>query len=193
MVAQEPQLKPTPDPTVLTTEQLQREVSTINRELELRKASSLREMLSLEELVKTLINGLDHVMSEKFVSIATTFELIEKQRVEQKKDTKDAVDAALTAQKEAVKEQTTAFGLATAKSEAAMTEQLKQLNATFTAAIKGVTDLLNDTKDRISKMEAMRLGGEGAVNNRRADTAIMIASVGGLVAAGSAIYNAVRG
>lgn len=167
--------KPPSDPSELTTAQI------------LREASILRELLEANA------SGANAVVEQKFAAVDRQFDLVERMRVEQKKDTKDAVDAALTAQKEAVKEQTTAFGLATAKSEASMTEQLKQLNATFTAAIKGVTDLLNDTKDRISKMEAMRLGGEGAVDNRRADTAIMIASVGGLVAAGSAIYNAIRG
>ncbi len=166
-----PWMRPPSDPSELTTAQI------------LREASILRELLESRS------HGADAVVEQKFAAVDRQFELVERMRVEQKKDTKDAVDAALTAQKEAVKEQTTAFGLATAKSEMAMTEQLKQLNATFTAAIKGVTDLLNDTKDRISKVEAMRLGGEGARDNRRADTAIIIAAVGGLIAAGSAIYN----
>lgn len=170
-----PWMRPPSDPSELTTAQI------------LREASILRELL------ETSARGADQVVEQKFAAVDRQFELVERMRVEQKKDTKDAVDAALTAQKEAVKEQTTAFGLATAKSEAAMTEQLKQLNATFTAAIKGVTDLLNDTKDRISKVEAMRLGGDGVRENRRADTAIMIAAVGGIVAVGSTIYNMIHG
>lgn len=170
-----PWAKPPSDPSELTTAQI------------LREASILRELLEANA------TGANSLVEQKFAAVDRQFELVERMRVEQKKDTKDAVDAALTAQKEAVKEQTTAFGLATAKSEAAMTEQLKQLNATFTAAIKGVTDLLNDTKDRISKMEAMRLGGDGVRENRRADTAILIAAVGGLVAAGSTIYTIVHG
>ncbi len=164
-------MRPPSDPSELTTAQI------------------LRETAILRELLETNVTGVSAVVEQKFQAVDRQFDLVERMRVEQKKDTKDAVDAALTAQKEAVKEQTTAFGLATAKSEMAMTEQLKQLNATFTAAIKGVTDLLNDTKDRISKVEAMRLGGDGVREDRRADTAIIIAAIGGLVAAGSAIYN----
>jgi hypothetical protein len=89
-------------------------------------------------------------------------ELIERQRVEQKADTEKAVQAALSAAKEAVKEQTTAFALATDKSERSMTEQLKQLNVTFTTAIGGAMDLLNDLKERVGKMESLKQGGREA-------------------------------
>lgn len=64
--------RPVPDPTVLTTEAL------------------LREVGHLKEL-----------MDEKFVSMAALMERAEEQRREQKLDTRSAVDAALQAQKEA--------------------------------------------------------------------------------------------
>lgn len=169
------QERPPSDPSELTTQQILREVSI------------------LRELMESTANGANAVVEQKFAAVDRQFELVERMRVEQKKDTKDAVDAALTAQKEAVKEQTTAFGLATAKSEAAMTEQLKQLNATFTAAIKGVTDLLNDTKDRISKVEAMRLGGEGAVNNRRLEAGQVLSILSFAAAALAVIYSIIHG
>ncbi len=170
-----PQFKPPSDPSELTTAQI------------LREASILRELLEANA------TGANSLVEQKFAAVDRQFELVERMRVEQKKDTKDAVDAALTAQKEAVKEQTTAFGLATAKSEMAMTEQLKGLTTNYNARIDGLTNAHNDTKDRVSRIESMRAGGEGAVTSRRADTAIMIAAIGGVVAAGSAIYNIVRG
>lgn len=170
-----PHYRPPSDPSELTTAQI------------LREASILRELLEANA------TGASLLVEQKFSAVDRQFELVERMRVEQKKDTKDAVDAALTAQKEAVKEQTTAFGLATAKSEAAMTEQLKQLNATFTAAIKGVTDLLNDTKDRISKVEAMRLGSDGAHDNRRADAAILISAIVGILMVITTIYTMIHG
>lgn len=169
------QERPPSDPSELTTQQI------------LREASILRELL------ESNATGANAVVEQKFAAVDRQFDLVERMRVEQKKDTKDAVDAALTAQKEAVKEQTTAFGLATAKSEAAMTEQLKQLNATFTAAIKGVTDLLNDTKDRISKVEAMRIGGEGAVNNRRLESGQVLSILSFAAAVVAIIYSILQG
>ena len=88
---------PVPDPTVLTTQALYREVS------------------SLRELIELRIEDLSGLLDEKFLRTEQQFELVERQRVEQKNDTKNAVDAALTAQKEAAKEQTVASDRAIAK------------------------------------------------------------------------------
>ena len=134
--------KPTPDPTVLTTEQLLREVDRV------------------KELMTSELRGLASVIEERFGSVGTQFDLVERQRVEQKKDTKDAVDAALAAAKEAVKEQTTASGMSIAKSETATSEQLKQLNVTFTTAILGVNDKFDDLKERVGRIENIKVGGK---------------------------------
>jgi len=149
--------RPVPDPTILTTEQL------------------LREVAALRELVQSDIEGLEAIVAEKFRSVDQQLELVERQRVEQKADTKAAVDAALTAQKEAVKEQTTASDRAIAKSEASMTKQLEQMGSTFTASIKGVTDNLDDVKERVGKMEAMKLGGQEVKTENRSQTSLIIA------------------
>jgi hypothetical protein len=138
--------RPVPDPTVLTTTQLLREIAAVNDRTEL------------------LFTGLREIMEEKFDSVDRQLALGEQQRVEQKADTKAAVDAALTAQKEAVKEQTSASGLAIAKSEAATKEQLTALNATFTTAVNAVSASLNDLKDRVVAMEAVRQGGRETIS-----------------------------
>jgi hypothetical protein len=136
---------PVPDPTALTTEQL------------------LREIDRTKELVEALLAGKEALTAERFLSVARQLDLVEQQRVEQKSDTKSAVDAALTAQKEAVREQTTASERSIAKSEAATTKQLEQLSATFTTAIKGVTDALQDLKDRITRVESLKQGGKDTI------------------------------
>src|ERR1035437_10183675 len=79
-----------PDPTARTIETLYREIT------------------GQQEMTDVLMKGIERIVDEKFASVNTQLQLIERQRVEQKKDTKDAVDAALTAQKEAVREQTIA-------------------------------------------------------------------------------------
>jgi carboxypeptidase C (cathepsin A) len=140
------------DPSFLTTAQL------------------LREIAGLKEWTETLVDGKALVTVEKFAAIDRQLSLVERQRVEQKEDTKTAVDAALQAQKEAVREQTIASERAIAKSEAATTKQLDQQSATFGTAISGVSsnlsdhkDLvsnsLSDLKDRVTGMENIRRGG----------------------------------
>lgn len=153
---------PASDPSELTTKQL------------------LREITILRELINAMFDGSQRITEEKFNAVTGQFNLIERQRVEQKADTKAAVDAALTAQKEAVKEQTTASERAIAKSEAATKEQLTQLSATFTQAIKGLTDILNDTKERVSKSESASQGSNG-VQSKFLAIAAVCAAVGGLI------------
>jgi hypothetical protein len=61
-----------------------------------------------------------------------------------------------TAQKEAVREQTTASELAIGKSETAIKEQLHQLTATFATANNAQSENLSDLKDRIGAIESER-------------------------------------
>jgi hypothetical protein len=128
--------------------------AAIQRQDDLRVAESraLREKIA----------ALEKVMDAKFTSIDREFVLIESRRVEQKVDTKVAVDAALSAAEKAVKEQTVASEKTIIKSETSAAEQSKQQNATFTAALKGVTDILADLKERVGKIEARTVGGREA-------------------------------
>lgn len=132
---QQVQSSPNPDPTILTTQALFREIKHIEDSM----AAAFKEV----EILST----------EKFRRVEQQFELVERQRVEQKKDTKDAVDAALTAQKEAVKEQTAASERAIAKSEEATRKQLEQLSNTFTTAFEGMRRSIDETKERISEAD----------------------------------------
>lgn len=105
-----------------------------------------------------------------------------------------------TAQKEAVKEQTTASERAIAKSEASTTKQLEQQSATFSTSIKGVGDTIGDLKDRLTRMEGMGQGGEKVVRTQQAasntDTsrgnmivALVIGVLGVLISIGSILFS----
>lgn len=148
--------RPVPDPTVLTTEQL------------------LRAIADQEKLLKTLLEGSGAVVNERFESVATQFGLIERQRVELKKDTKDAVDAALAAAKEAV-----------AKNETSTKEQIAQLAQTFSAAIKAVEDKYDDAKDRLTRIESLKQGGKEQLTALYAFAAFLLTVlvIGGILAA----------
>jgi hypothetical protein len=154
---------PVPDPTVLTTQALYREVAALQELIEQRltnlghstddkfdgvdKVEELTnrervgQLSSLKEILEQRIESLEALVSQQF-------DLVERQRVEQKKDTKDAVDAALTAQKEAVREQTVASERSIAKSEGATSKQLEQQQATFATAIEGLRRSIDEVKER---------------------------------------------
>lgn len=166
---------PPPDPSHLTTAQIQREVSV------------LRELIDSRQL------GTDSLNGQRFEAIEKRWLFVNEMRIEQKRDMKDALDAALAAAKEAVTQQNAAFGLATSKSETAMSEQMKQINVTLGTAIESVTQRLNEVKEQVSGMESARQGGNSALHNRRADISQMIALLSLLVSVAVMIFVVANG
>ncbi len=160
-------VKPDPDPTTLTTEQMLREVS------------------NLDALVSSRMTGLRELIESQLTRA-------ERQRVEQKADTKVAVDAALLAAKEAVsaallaakeavREQTIASERAIAKSEAATSEQLKQLASTFTTMAAGMTTNHDDLKERVGKIEAIKLGAAESRTEHSTSVGLIAGGIGAAV------------
>lgn len=182
---------PVPDPTVLTTEALQREILALRQLLELR-VTALREMLqqSVDDLHRLMASELE-VQSvrceQQFEKVGLQLQLVEQQRIEQKADTKAAVDAALTAQKEAVSEQTTASERSIAKSETATTKSIEQLGATFNTANDGMRRDIDGLKERIVVAESLKVGGREAVVTRQQGALSANAIVGTVIGAAGVI------
>jgi hypothetical protein len=158
MVSGDPQenSRPVPDPTILTTEQL------------------LREISALKDLVESWIDGLEQVNAEKMRSVWSQFETVERQRIEQKADTKAAVDAALAAQQDAVREQTIASERSIAKSETATEGKLDQLGRTFDTNIKNLQEIAADNKDRIRTLEALKTGARETIAAQRLNVGALV-------------------
>jgi len=166
---------PVPDPTTLTTEALRREVASlqvlieqrvaalkelveskfkgVGVELDLRQEGRSTEISYIKAQIDDDVRGLRDLVTEKFKTVDLAFDLVERQRIEQKKDTKDAVDAALTAQKEAVREQTTASERAIAKSEAATNKQLEQQLLTSGTANEALRRAIDEVKERVADVD----------------------------------------
>jgi hypothetical protein len=153
--------RPVPDPTVLTTQQLERAISGLREILEAR-LNGMDKALSLthEELNRRATEGslkvshLRELSDEKFSSIQTQF-LERDTRTEQtSRDSKVAVDAALQAAKEAVGEQNKSSALAIAKSESATTKQIDQLVVLISTGTNAQDSKINDIKDRITTLES---------------------------------------
>jgi uncharacterized protein YicC (UPF0701 family) len=148
--------RPVPDPTVLTTEQLLREIAGVDQKIS-----------ALKELTESDLEGLEAVVAEKFITVDTQFGLIERQRVEQKTDTGNALAAALAAAKEAV-----------TKTEEATKEQIAQLKQTFDTALAGMQALLNDVRDRVARIENVKQGGQEQKSETRESQASLYAFLG---------------
>lgn len=157
------------DPTNRTLATLQREIENVSERLESRIRSEAR------------------LGNEKFDSVSREFELIERMRVEQKLDTKQAVDAALIAQKEAVKEQTLASEKSIAKSEAATAKQIDALSVSFNQAMDSLLKSQNDLKDRVVSMESGIAGRVSENRDHRASLNTVIAGATGTVSAAGVI------
>lgn len=142
---------PTPDPTSLTTAALDREISHL-------REFFISSLDKLDEKLNTSIVHRGELLDVRFASVEQRFDIAEKARVEQKADTKGEVAAALTAQKEAVKEQTIASEKSISKSEAATAEAIRQLSERFGAAIESVSRSVNDVKDRVITIESLKTG-----------------------------------
>lgn len=154
--------RPVPDPTVLTTQALYREVAAL-RELIEQRIRALAEETNAERVatratITEAIRARTILDEEVQRRTDLQFRLVEQQRVEQKKDTKDAVDAALTAQKEAVREQTAASALAIGKSEAATSKALEQLGVTFKTEIESLRRSIDENKDGLNALVNQKLG-----------------------------------
>lgn len=165
--------RPVPDPTSLTTEQLHREIS------------------SVRELIEARFDSVDKLLTEKFYGVGQKFDLVEKQRVEQKSDTQSAVGAALIAQKESVREQTIASERAIAKSETATMKQLEQLQVNFTTAVEGLRREIGDLKDRVAEVDAKISGVQMQKVGAKEDRTGLYASIAVVLAVLSIISAAV--
>jgi hypothetical protein len=176
-------LVPIPDPTLLTTELVDKAIDNLRKELQTRfdamdTAADLlhedyvrvpnqvdRAILNIRELMEGKINLISarveeamNVSNEKFASIGTQFIERDTRTEQTAAGVKIAVDAALQAAKEAVAEQNRSFALATGKSETATMKQIDALGLAIQTANKGLDDKIADMKDRLTRIEGMDLG-----------------------------------
>jgi tetrahydromethanopterin S-methyltransferase subunit B len=151
---------PVPDPTVLTQQQMTREIWAAREILETRIVC-LEELLERIQLTadqqislrEAAVGHLQSLQDEKFRGIQTQFEERDIRTEQTQRDSKVAVDAALQAAKEAVGEQNKSSALAIAKSEASTTKQIDQISVIINAMAKALDDKIDDIKGRLNAIE----------------------------------------
>lgn len=203
---------PVPDPSLLTTEQLHREIFGLRELLEVKLGASSEAVDLIREIVEARLNGMDKAIvllqhaadetyrrrtdekiaalreqnDEKFASIQTQFRERDVRTDQAAGAVKIAVDAALQAQKEAASEANKSNTAATQKSEASTTK-LIDAQATLIASMgKAFDDKFADVKDRITRIE----GGHQGVDAARSRTGQVLGyavGIGGLLIGAAAV------
>jgi uncharacterized protein YoxC len=195
MVVENP--KPVPDPTSLTTAQLDRAIESerdyVNAQLDV-----LRERLDGIDRATRLLNEtvnrvptdvqkevahLRELSDEKFDSIAKQFRERDSRSERESRDNKVAVDAAFAAQKEAAAEQNKSNTLAITKSEVATSETISKLAELFKTETKGLADKLADLRRDIDRIENRKVGAVDTVNTQRLNIGALVGMSGFVLAA----------
>jgi hypothetical protein len=179
---------PSPDPTILTTQALLREVSSLKEIIDTRlramdqaievrknevdrvKHESDGQVAALKDTIQALIVEKFNTINERFSTMDEKFEGIQTQFVERDERVKDsaiardtAVAAALQAQKEAAFESKQSFEKGIDKSEKASGERVGQLQVFVEQGLRSLSDKIDDLKSRMDRGEGMGAGHSGAV------------------------------
>lgn len=189
---------PVPDPTVLTTQASERAVAALRELMEARvdalgvitdtkfserdKAISILQELTnkIPGLISEGIAHLQMLHDEKFSSIQKQFAERDTRTEQAAATTSKAIDAALSAQKEASGEQNRSNEAKITKSEGAFTKQIDQISVLMSAESKASDVQMNDIKQRLIMIESH---GKGTSDS----WAMVFAVVGGLAGVATAV------
>jgi len=165
-------LVPRPDPTTLTTVQLDRAIASLESRIDARidamdKASRLlhedftrfptetdRRLAHLQELIFSKLDAVARVTEQQFNAIGMRFEEMDKRTAQLSVADKTAIAAALQAQKEAAGAQNESNAAANAKMEKNFAELIAQ-NQTLLMEVRRNNEIqIGDLKSRVDKGEA---------------------------------------
>lgn len=153
------------DPSALTTQVIWREIAALKElltsELEGVKKSidvAHDDLVRVPTDVQEQVGNVHQLLDIKVAHLEKQFDLIERQRIEQKTDQRTAIDDALKAAKELVFQQNLANTSANAKSEASFSKQIDQIATLFASEKKASDERINDLKEQVAKSEGRGTG-----------------------------------
>ena len=195
---------PIPDPTVLTTEQLHREVRTLRELIETRitaidtatRLYNVNAKLIHDGLSKEILH-LKELEDEKFCNVQTQFKERDTRVEQTARDTKVAVDAALQAAEKAVGRQNEAFGLSINKSEQATTKQIDGILKVQESNNNAVNDKIDNNftsvNDKIAEVGARQNREEGKSSGHDKSQSVYLAVAAVLIALLTMAYSIFHG
>lgn len=128
------------------------------------------------------IKDLELLHDEKFSSIALQFVERDVRSEQASEGAKQALDAALLAQKELVAQQNEANSAAAAKAEASFTKQIDQIGTIIQTLEKALDARITELKERIDRGEGSTSGAAGSRSERRLDTGQVLTTLSVLAA-----------
>jgi hypothetical protein len=128
-----------------------------------READELRQRLQTD--IQIAVDGLRLLHEERFNAIQQQFNERDTRGDQEKKASKEALDAALLAQKESVAQQNDANTTAATKSETSFTKQIDQIGTLIATLEKSLTDRITELKERIDRGEGQGQGRDNALGN----------------------------
>lgn len=171
MVAQDrvalgPAIRPDPDPTVLTTQSLLREIENVTKIFETRLAGMDKAIELLQAFtnktpdeIKDNVLGLEKLQNVKFDSIQTQFSERDTRTEQTGKDRETAINAALKAQQDAVAQQNQSNKEAIAKSEASFIKLIDALTLNTTTITTNLGKDISVLTSRVQTIEGVKKGG----------------------------------
>lgn len=199
--------KPDPDPTILTTENLRREIANLKEQINSRldlndkaiaidRVSNDAAIGNLHELILANIETLEKVTAQRFDGIAIQFTERDKRTEQLSLADKTAIAAALQAQKEAAGAQNESNAASVLKQEAAFTKLLDQTQALFQTSMSALTTQINDLKSRLDTGEGRGMATSESKQDRSTDkgqSLVMVSIAIALAAFVFAVVMALRG
>ena len=181
---------PTPDPTLLTTDQLRREVASLQALLDTKIAANTerveelqeqvdRRLTHIQELLDTRINAQREVVESEVDARDASTSALRELMDERASAGQAALASALSAARELNAQQDLANAAAQAKAEASTAKQIDQLTTLIGTLDKATADRIGEIKERIDRGEGTSGGRQFEISERRltVNQAIAIATV----------------
>ena len=191
--------RPVPDPTLLTTAQLLRELGALRELIETRLDGMDRATALLSEtvnrtptVIQTEISHVRELTDERFAGIGKQFTERDVRTEQAAKAAKEALDAALLAAKELVSQQNEANAAAADKAEQSTIKQIDQIGIRIDTMQKALDDRLTELKERIDRGEGGAAGAAGHRTEQRLNLSQVVAVAAVLIAAASLILYALK-
>ena len=174
--------RPIPDPTILTTQQLQREISALKEIIFTRLDANDKAVQLLHEDVTRVPTDTDKAIAhlrelhdEMFRSVSNQFKERDIRIEQEGRNIKIAIDVALEAAEKAVNRQNEAFALSIAKSENATNKQIDQQAALIHTSNNALESKISDLKDRVTVIEGKTSGQLAAQVTHQTSNSFIIA------------------
>jgi hypothetical protein len=172
--------RPSPDPTVLTSQQLFRELLSLRTILETRLDGMDKALFLLQRILDRIPQDIENRVQQLQGLHAEKFKAIENQFVAGR----IALDTALASLEKATTEKNALQSLAIAKSEANVNEQLKGIAQAGQQVERGLNDKVQGLKERLDRQEGQSTGISAAW--------VVLLVVIGIISTCVAIFGAIR-